>query len=94
MTNESVTQWLLVDMNKDKNIYSTQSLALASAIQLVSTSKLQSIERSPDGKATFVFDRTDELDKVIELFWQKNLLIDAFSYFEALRYIKSRLYAE
>ena len=76
----------------NNNQYSTQSLALAAAIQLASLSKLQLIDRSQPDRCEFVFDRTSDLDKVIELFWQKALPLDAFSYFETVRYIKSRLY--
>lgn len=78
--------------NKD---YTTTSLALAAAIQLASNSKLQFIDKSNSHeRAMFVFNRTDDLDKVIELFWQKSLPLDAFSYFETVKYIKSRLYEE
>jgi len=80
-------------MNKDE--YKTASLALAAAIQMASASKLQYVERLPDNsKALFVFTRTSDLDNIIQLFWQKNLPLDAFSYFETTRYIKSRLYEE
>jgi hypothetical protein len=82
-------------MNQNQHQYETSSLALAAAIQLASTSKLQAVEKSRDSsKASFVFNRTSDLDKVIELFWQKALPLDAFSYFETIRYIKSRLYEE
>jgi hypothetical protein len=79
----------------NQNYYQTSSLALAAAIQLASTSKLQYVEKLHNvHKASFVFNRTPDLDKIIELFWQKALPLDAFSYFETTRYIKSRLYEE
>lgn len=77
----------------DKNEYRTQSLCLAAAIQLVSKSKLKAIEKSPqDFKATFVFDYATDIQNIVEQFFQKQLQHDLFSYFESLRYIKSRLY--
>lgn len=75
----------------DKNYYKTTSLALAAAIVATSSAKLSHIE-SGHQKATFVFERSPHLDQVIERFWQKNLPIDCQTYFEALRYVKSRLY--
>lgn len=77
----------------DNNYYQTSSLALASAIQLASTSKLQSVEKSPDSsKAIFVFNITPDLDTIVQHFWDRTLPLDAFSYFETTKYIKSRLY--
>lgn len=79
-------------MNKNQ-YYKTPSLALASAIQLASKSKLQFIEKSDQSnRALFAFPLSDDLTQIIDLFWKKALPLDAFSYFEAMRYIKSRLY--
>lgn len=78
----------------DKNQYSTSSIALATAIQLASESKLQLVDRSRPDRCEFIFDRTSDLDQVVSLFWQKALPLDALSYFETLRYIKARLYEQ
>jgi|GEM_PF-1346880 len=77
--------------------FSTQSLALACAIQTVSLAKLSSIELSPESsRATFFFDRSQDtqLSTIIAQFWAKQLPVDALSYFETLKYFKSRLYQE
>lgn len=77
----------------NNNQYQTTSLALAAAIQLGSSNKLQSIETSPDSrKAVFVFSVTPELNSIIQHFWERSLPLDAFSYFEAIKYLKTRLY--
>lgn len=79
-------------MNQNEH-YSTPSLALASAIQLASKSKLQTISKQKDNKrAVFVFTPSEDLPEIVDRFWKKTLPLDAFSYFETLRYIKSRLY--
>ena len=75
--------------------YTTQSLSLATAIQALSPAKLEDIELSPtDQRATFYFDRTrdTQLDQLIASFWARQLPIDSFTYFETLKYLKSRLY--
>ncbi len=77
-------------MNQNK--YTTTSLALATAIQLASKSKLLSVEKISQRQSSFVFIETPDLLEVVEKFFKKDLLIDAFSYFETLRYIKARLY--
>lgn len=77
-------------MNQDQ--YTTTSLALAAAIQLASKSKLLFIEKTSNRHSTFIFSETPDLSEIIEKFWKKELPLDALSYFEALRYIKARLY--
>jgi len=75
--------------------FKTQSLSLSAALQVVSTSPLDCIEISPDdNRATFVFDRSKDpsFDEIVARFWAKQLPVDAQTYFESLRYIKSRLY--
>ena len=79
-------------MDKDK--YSVTSLALAAAIQLASNGKLLGVEKVSDKQSAFVFEKTSDLVQIVEKFYKKDLLLDAFSYFESLRYIKSILYRE
>lgn len=81
---------------KAQNIYKTTSLALASAINAVSTAKLHCIDFTNPNRAEFVFDRSEDpsFDTIIEHFWSKNLPCDCSTFFESQRYIKSRLYSE
>ncbi|OGC59952.1 hypothetical protein A3A70_02920 [candidate division WWE3 bacterium RIFCSPLOWO2_01_FULL_42_11] len=78
----------------DQNKYATTSLALAAAIQLASKSKLLAVEKISSKQSSFVFTETPDLPEIVEKFFKKELLLDAFSYFETLRYIKARLYQE
>jgi len=82
-------------MSNINNKYSTQSLALASAIQAVSTAKLELVDFS-DGtnRATFCFDKSldPSFDDIVARFFARQLPIDAATYFDALRFVKSRLY--
>ena len=76
----------------DQNKYITTSLALAAAIHLASKSKLLLVEKTSSRQSSFIFNETSDLADIIEKFWKKELLLDAFSYFETLRYFKARLY--
>ena len=78
----------------DQNKYTTTSLALSAAIQLASKSKLLAVEKISSKQSSFVFNETPDLPEIVEKFFKKELLLDAFSYFETLRYIKARLYQE
>ncbi len=80
-------------MNLDKSLFETSSLSLAASI--VSLGKpLDSVIKNSDGKATFIFNRPDnpDLDQVIQNFWQKTLKIEPNSFWEAIRFLKSRIY--
>ncbi len=79
------------------NLYKTASLSLAAAVQTISTAKLERIDFSAlNNRAEFIFDKSKDanFDSIVTRFWTKNLPIDAFSYFESLKYLKSRLYEE
>jgi hypothetical protein len=81
-------------MNNNK-YYKTTSLPLAAAIQAVSTSKLELVERNNSSqKAVFIFDRTKDpsFDEIVARFWSSSLPIDAATYFNAIKSVKSRLY--
>ncbi len=83
-------------MNHNK-YFSTQSLSLASALQALSPAKLKSVDFTQgSSKASFCFDKTQdpEFDSVVARFFSRELLIDAATYFDALRFVKSRLYEE
>lgn len=79
------------------NQYKTQSLALAAALQVSSSSKLELIDFSPNKqRATFIFDaeKDPKFENLVTRFWSRQLPVDAGSYFDAIRYLKSRLYQE
>jgi hypothetical protein len=75
-----------------KNTYHTSDLSLAGVLFLFYT--LNAIEKQPDcRKASFLFERDEHLDQLIEGFWRGELKVDPRKYFEALRIIKARLYS-
>ena len=80
----------------NKNYYKTSSLATAAAIQAASTAPLEFIDFTNPKRAEFVFDRTKDpsFNDIVSRFWSRTLPIDAATYFDALRSIKSRLYEE
>lgn len=78
-------------MNKDKHFYETNSLVLAATLVSVGIS-LDSVIKNPDGKSIFAFLRTEKFDQILESFWKKSLLVEPNSFFEAQRFLKSRIY--
>lgn len=76
----------------ENNHYSTSDLALATTLSLFYP--LKTIDRTNPHKAQFSFKRGEKLNQLIEAFWRKELKVDPLTYFNALKTIKSRLYAE
>jgi len=76
--------------------YKTHSMDLASAIQLEADVKLETLEwevtDSGKTRALFVFKFTPVVREIIELFWNKELSVDALSYYEAIKFMKARVY--
>jgi len=77
---------------KLKDYYSTSDLALATAISL--WFPIEAIDKTNPHKAIFLFKRNEELDRLLEAFWRRELKVEPQAYFNQLKLIKSRLYSE
>ncbi len=78
---------------KIDDYYSTSDLALASAIALYYP--LEAVDRTQDPyKAQFLFKKESQLDQLIESYWRGELRIEPQAYFNQLKAIKARLYAD
>lgn len=73
------------------DLYRTADLALAAAISLFIP--LEAVDRTDERRAYFLFPKTQELDRIIEAFWRKELKVEPGAYFDELRAVKTRLYA-
>lgn len=75
--------------------YRTSNLALAAAINCSSNAKLSHLDFSSQN-TVFVFDTSDEpqLPDLVSAFFSRQLKADLFTYFESLKYLKTRLYEE
>lgn len=78
-----------------KRYYTTTSLAIASALQTVSPSKLEFLSKLPKSnnfEFNFDLEKDPELELLAEKFLRRQLLGDLFTYSEAMKYIKTRIY--
>jgi hypothetical protein len=78
-------------MNQSYPPFETSSLPLATTLTCLGIT-LDSVIKSNSGKAVFVFSQTPELNQILESFWRKDLRIEPITFFEAQRYLKSRIY--
>ena len=82
-------------MNRNNSYFETSSLPLAASI-ICSGILLDSIVKNQDGKAVFIFNRSNnpDLDRIIQDFWKKELRTEPNAFWEAVRFLKSRIYGE
>lgn len=77
---------------KLKDIYSSSDLSLVTTISL--WYPIEAIDRQNPSKALFLFKRDENLDKLLELYWKRELKVEPQAYFAQLKAIKARLYGE
>lgn len=82
-----------INMNKDINQF-FESSDLALAAYLSALFPIESVDKSNPRKAIFLFKQTQELDKEVRAYWRGETRVEPRTYFDELRRIKSRLYAD
>ncbi len=75
----------------NENYYQTSDLSLATTISLFCP--IEDIDRSNPRKAIFIFRKTPELEKLIDQYFRNEIKISPQTYFNQLRVVKARLYA-
>lgn len=80
-------------MNKQINqLFQSSDLALVSYLALLFP--IESINKSNPKKTIFHFNQTEELDEQVQTYWRGMARVEPRAYFDELRRIKSRIYAE
>lgn len=77
------------ELNND--YYSTSDLSLCTTLSL--QCPIERINRSNPRKAVFVFKKTKKLDELVNAYYRDEIRISPQAYFNQLRVIKARLYA-
>lgn len=75
----------------NEHYYQTSDLSLATTLSLFCP--IEDIDRSNPRKAVFLFRKTPELEKLIDQYFRNEIKISPQSYFNQLRVVKARLYA-
>lgn len=81
-------------MNDTTN-YSTPDMGLAAAL-MTAGFKIEGLEKIGDKKFEFIFgvSREDaDIKDAIASYWNKNLLVSAYDYFNNTKMLKSRIYS-
>jgi hypothetical protein len=75
-----------------KNIYETSSLPLAGFLLSSGVPLLEVCKDKYQNKKIFVFEKVDNLDQLLELYFRKLARVEPESFFFAMKSLKSRLY--
>ena len=82
-------------MNEEKQInLAFRSSDLALVAFLVLRFAVVEIDRSTPKRAVFVFQKSEELEQQVNLFWAGQIKIEPRAYFESIKGIKTRIYSE
>jgi len=79
------------DLDYDQKYFSTSELSLCAALICLNFS-LDSLDKTNPKRAVFILKRNKGLDEAVSNFWRRKLLIEPIAFFEAQRYLKSRIY--
>lgn len=82
-------------MKQVNPFFETSSLALAAAVICLGI-PVDSVIKSPDGKSVFIFNRSQypDLDEIVQEFWKKALRTEPNAFWEAIRFLKNRIYGD
>ena len=73
--------------------FETFDLGLAAAM-VSSGLTLETIQKhARDKRAAFFFEKSKDLDALVQMYWKRDMVIEPQTYFNALRMIKSRIYS-
>ena len=75
-------------MTNDKDYYQTQSLLVAATLLCFGV-PLESTTRELGGKSTFSFLRTNDLDKLLESFWKRVLVVEPNAFWDSIKFVKN-----
>jgi len=79
-------------MKMNSQYYKTSDLALATTISL--SFPIESIDKTHPHRVFFVFRRNKNLDVLIKSYWRQELKIEPQKFFNQLKSMKTRIYAE
>jgi len=77
-------------MKKDQKLYTTSDLALVTTLSL--WFPIETINRANPKNTQFSFKQSNKLDNFLKNYWRQELKIEPQSFYQQLRFVKSRIY--
>ncbi len=82
-----------MQMEHEKDLYRVSDLALASTLLCLGC-RLWATDRSDERRVSFVFERNEGLDEILENYWTGQLRVEPVAFFSAVKQAKNRIYSE
>lgn len=80
-------------MNFNENFFKTHDLNI-SAVLVASGLPLDHIEKQSNGRVLFCFSSSPSIKTLFDAFWKQQITINPQKLFDALKFLKSRLYSD
>ena len=80
-----------LDEDEAKKPYTTSDLGCITAL-VSSGLHIQSLDKSNPKRVVFVFDHSMKLLELVDSYWNGSLNVDAKTFFETQKWLKSRIY--
>ena len=79
-------------MENQSNQFKTSDLSLCATLVYYGYA-IEKIDKTNPRKAEFIIKQNDQLDKILQDFWNYQLKVEPKAYFNFLKELKSRLYS-
>ncbi|MFA5232735.1 MAG: DUF5659 domain-containing protein [Candidatus Paceibacterota bacterium] len=66
----------------------------AAALLVTAGFELIGLDRTNTRKVQFIFNRTKDIEKVVDGYWTNKLQVEARSFFDNIKMLKNRIYSE
>ena len=78
----------------DNQFYKTADLALVAVLLLFIPDSLKVVDRGNPHKVLFCFGKSPDLDSLVKRYWSRELQVEPQAFFNELKQVKVRIYAE
>lgn len=77
---------------EDKNVFSSSDLGCVCSL-ITLRHKLLHIDKTHSTRALFLFENTEKVVESAQMYWRGELQVDALTYFNTIKTVKSQLYS-
>jgi hypothetical protein len=78
--------------NKQSESFKTADLALIAVLLLLMPESLEVVDRTNPHKVLFGFKADRKLEKLMDSFWKRELLVEPQAFFNQIKIAKARIY--
>ncbi len=92
MNNPLVDEYSRIPLDDTLNYFYSYDLGCCAAL-VAAGYNVVSMDKHSSGRVQFVLKRSSGIDAALEAYWSASLMVDARTYFDSLKMLKTRLYS-